>query len=179
MDLCLEWLWIYLFNQAGFITFTGRERLTINRQLCILLHRTCTLIAGLLFIAGAQAQMPHHAQALLQPVPHGQEGAWGGVWAAEDSPFVIRVIRSGNEFTVESIESMGLRWVARNGIINGDSATIEVEYQGVYGRVLVQLIDATTAVARAMSCQPDYHVICALVRNQQARFNKQIQVDTP
>ena len=74
---------------------------------------------------------------------------------------------------------MGLQWVARNGIINGDSATIEVEYQGVYGRVLVQLIDASTAVARAMSCQPDYHVICALVRNQQARFTKYIPEQAP
>jgi hypothetical protein len=115
----------------------------------------------------------------LQAVPHDQDGAWGGVWVAEDSPFVIRVIRSGNQFSVESIESMGFEWVTRNGIINGDSATIEVEYQGVYAKVLVQLLDADTAVARAMSCQPDYHVICALVRNQQARFNKQISVQVP
>lgn len=163
-----------------FVIFIRREQFTIDRQLSFLLSRTCILlIAGLLFIAGAQAQIPHHAQPHLQPVPHGQDGAWGGVWAAEDSPFIIRVIRSGNQFSVESIESMGLQWVARNGIINGDSATIEVEYQGVYGRVLVQLIDASTAVARAMSCQPDYHVICALVRNQQARFTKYIPEQAP
>ena len=130
-----------------------------------------------MFSASAQAQTAHHAQQYLQAVPiQSQDGAWGGVWAAQDSPFVIKVTRSGNQFMVESIESMGLEWVARNGIINGDSATIDVEYQGVYGRVLVQLMDATTAVARAMSCQPDYHVICALVRNQQAQFNKQAQV---
>lgn len=131
-----------------------------------------------MFNTSAPAQTAHHAQQYSQavPVPQGLESAWAGVWATQDSPFVIKVTRSGNQFMVESIESMGLEWEAGNGIINGDSATIDVEYQGVYSRVLVQLMDATTAVARAMSCQPDYHVICALVRNQQAQFNKQVQV---
>jgi len=166
------------------VTLGRQERYTINRLLNSLIARSCTLLlVGLLFSAGVQAQIPHHAQQYLQAVPHDHEnGVWSGVWTAEDSPFIIKVTRSGDQFTVESIESMGLEWVARNGIIKGDSATIEVEYQGVFGRVLVQLIDATTAVARAMSCQPDYHVICALVRNQQARFNKQVTVqatDTP
>lgn len=67
---------------------------------------------------------------------------------------------------------MGLVWTTRKGMIAGDSATIEVEYQGVIGRVFIQMLDDRTAVARALSCQPDYHVICALVRNQQARFLK-------
>jgi len=162
------------------VTLNRQEQDTINRLLSSSGARTFTLLlACLLFSAGGHAQTPHHAQPYLQAVPNGLESAWSGVWAAEDSPFVIRVTRSGNQFAVESIESMGLEWVASNGIINGDSATIEVEYQGVYGRVLVQLIDATTAMARALSCQPDYHVICALVRNQQAQFNKQVSRQVP
>jgi len=56
------------------------------------------------------------------------------------------------------------------GPINGTSATIDVEYQGVVARVLVQLGESGTAMVRPLSCQPDYHVVCALVQNQQARF---------
>ncbi len=98
--------------------------------------------------------------------------AWAGVWNAEHTLFTLRVVRYEEAFVVEPVESLGMVWVTRNGVINGDNATVEVEYQGVVGRVLIQLIDANTAVARAMSCQPDYHVICALVKNQQARFLK-------
>jgi hypothetical protein len=97
---------------------------------------------------------------------------WSGLWNAEDTLIVIRVIRYENEFIVEPVETMGLTWTTRKGIINGDTATIEVEYQGVIGRVFIQLLDERNAVARALSCQPDYHVICALVHNQQARFLK-------
>ncbi len=98
---------------------------------------------------------------------------WSGVWTAQDTPFTLRVSHlEEGLFIVEPVETMGLVWTTRNGVISGDSATIEVEYQGVTGRVLVQLIDGKTAVARAMSCQPDYHVVCALVRNQQATFLK-------
>jgi hypothetical protein len=170
----LEWHWISPYHESQ-ATFDRQERDIINTLLNAYMIRTFSLLlAGLLLMAGkAQAQSPHFAQPQLQPLPHEQDSAWPGIWVAEDSPFIIKVIRSGSQFSVESIESMGLEWVARNGIIKGDSATIEVEYQGVYGRVLVQLLDSTTAVARAMSCQPEYHVICALVRNQQARFLKQ------
>jgi hypothetical protein len=37
---------------------------------------------------------------------------------------------------------------------------------------MVQLTSPSTAIVRSMSCQPDYHVVCTLVRNQQARFVK-------
>ncbi|OGT70259.1 MAG: hypothetical protein A3H44_01035 [Gammaproteobacteria bacterium RIFCSPLOWO2_02_FULL_57_10] len=67
---------------------------------------------------------------------------------------------------------MGFIWSNGIGKINGDSATVEVNYQGVVGTILVQLGDGDTAMVRPLSCQPDYHVVCALVQNQQARFVK-------
>jgi hypothetical protein len=36
----------------------------------------------------------------------------------------------------------------------------------------VQLISDSSAIVRSLSCQPDYHVICTLVQNQQALFIK-------
>ncbi|MDO8907655.1 MAG: hypothetical protein Q7W55_04040 [Pseudohongiella sp.] len=99
--------------------------------------------------------------------------AWQGEWQAENTTFILRVIPEGNRFAVEPIQPLGLDWTSSNGIINGNSGTINVEYQGVTALVLVQLITHSSAIVRSMSCQPDYHVVCTLVRNQQALFIKQ------
>jgi len=97
---------------------------------------------------------------------------WHGEWSAEDTPFSLRVVPAGNRFTVLPVQPAGLEWTASNGFISGNSGTIDVEYQGASAQVLVQLLSHDTAIVRSMSCQPDYHVICTLVRNQQARFIK-------
>lgn len=99
--------------------------------------------------------------------------AWDGEWQAENTTFILRVIPEGNRFAVEAVQPLGLGWTSSNGIINGNSGTINVEYQGVTALVMVQLISHSSAIVRSMSCQPDYHVVCTLVRNQQALFNKQ------
>src|SRR5690606_30579791 len=106
------------------------------------------LLAGFLLLgasAGIQAQAPD---------------SWAGVWSAEQTIITLRVVRAGNQFSVEPIESGGLVWTTRNGVIHGDMGSIEVEYQGVTGKLMVQLIDDQTAIAHAVSCQPDYHVLC-------------------
>ena len=97
---------------------------------------------------------------------------WSGVWQAAGSPFMLRVRSQNDLLHVEAIDSMGLVWQNSPGTIQGDSATFEVQYQGVTATVLVQKTDAETAIARPLSCRPDYHIVCALVQNQQARFVK-------
>ncbi|MBU2098342.1 MAG: hypothetical protein KKD00_06245 [Gammaproteobacteria bacterium] len=99
--------------------------------------------------------------------------AWHGHWQAENTTFILRVVPDGNRFEVEAVQPAGLGWTSSNGIINGNSGTINVEYQGVTALVMVQLISDGSAIVRSMSCQPDYHVVCTLVQNQQALFIKQ------
>jgi hypothetical protein len=98
---------------------------------------------------------------------------WHGRWLAEGTDFSLKVISDGNRFQVEPVFPLGLNWKAGTGIISGNSGTIHVEYEGVTAQVMVQLTGTESAIVRSMSCQPDYHVICTLVRNQQARFIKQ------
>lgn len=97
---------------------------------------------------------------------------WSGIWNAEGSLLTLRVTHSEDQLHVEPVESLGFIWRNSIGHINGNSATIDVEYQGVVATVLVQLGEGGTAMVRPLSCQPDYHVVCALVQNQQARFRK-------
>ena len=100
------------------------------------------------------------------------ETVWEGEWQAEDTLFSLRVVPQGARFIVEPVSSLGLEWTSSNGVLNGNSGTINVEYQGVSAQVLVQLISDSSAIVRSLSCQPDYHVICTLVSNQQALFVK-------
>lgn len=97
---------------------------------------------------------------------------WQGEWQIEATTFTLRVSTEGNRFFIEPVRPLGLEWTSSNGMIDGNNGTIQVEYQGVSAQVMVQLISDTSAIVRSMSCQPDYHVICTLVRNQQALFLK-------
>lgn len=97
---------------------------------------------------------------------------WSGIWNAEGSLLTVKVTHLENQLHVEPLESLGHIWRNSVGHINGNSATLEVEYQGVTATVLVQLGEGGTAMVRPLRCQPDYHVVCALVQNQQARFRK-------
>lgn len=98
--------------------------------------------------------------------------SWSGVWQAQGTPFTLRVTRQNDQLHIEPIESLGFIWTNSVGKVSGDSATVEVNYQGVVGTILVQLGEGDTAMVRPLSCRPDYHVVCALVQNQQARFVK-------
>jgi hypothetical protein len=102
-----------------------------------------------------------------QPAPQ-----WSGIWNADGSPITLRVTHQNDQLNVEPLVTMGYEWRNSIGEIKGNSATLDVEYQGVVARVLVQLGNDNTAMVRALSCQPDYHVVCALVQNQQALFRR-------
>ncbi|MDP1929972.1 MAG: hypothetical protein Q8L60_00775 [Gammaproteobacteria bacterium] len=116
-------------------------------------------VIGILLCAGS---ITTHAQTSTK--------VWSGVWQAQGTPFTLRVTRQNDQLHIEPVESLGFIWSNSVGKINGESATVEVNYQGVVGTILVQLGEGDTAMVRPLSCQPDYHVVCALVQNQQARF---------
>jgi hypothetical protein len=97
---------------------------------------------------------------------------WQGEWQVEATTFTLRVSTEGNRFFIEPVRPLGLEWTSSNGTIDGNTGTIQVEYQGVSAQVMVQLISDSSAIVRSLSCQPDYHVICTLVQNQQALFLK-------
>lgn len=120
---------------------------------------------------------PMYALSLLALSGLGSEASaaderWLGVWQAKDSLFTLRLVAADDLLRVEPVETLGFQWRNSPGRINGDSATFNVEYQGVFATVHVQLGEEGTAIARPVSCRPDYHVVCALVQNQQALFKK-------
>lgn len=97
---------------------------------------------------------------------------WDGVWVAEGTVFSLRVIRQNQRMFVAPVESLGFVWNSGVGTISGDTATIEVEYQGARGTVVVTQNGGGVATARALNCLPETHLVCALVRGQQVRFFK-------
>ncbi|HDZ10160.1 hypothetical protein [Pseudohongiella sp.] len=125
-----------------------------------------SVMTGLLAALLLATSVSIHADELSDP------GIWHGEWQAEDTDFTLLVLPSGTNFRLEPLRPAGIEWQAGEGLINGSSGTVEVSYQGVVAQVMVQLTSPETAVVRSMSCQPDYHVVCTLVRNQQARFIK-------
>ncbi len=128
-----------------------------------LVHRTAYSALALLLAAA------HPTQAQV-------DNDWSGVWNAEGTLFSLRITRMNDQLLVEPLESLGFIWSNGIGRIHGgsdeQSATIEVGYQGATGTLLVQLGEEGTATVRPVNCQPDFHVVCALVQNQQARFVK-------
>jgi len=100
------------------------------------------------------------------------DARWLGIWQAKDSLFSLRIVTRDDFLHIEPVETLGFQWRNSPGRISGDSASFNVEYQGVLATVHVQLGEDGTAIARPVSCRPDYHVVCALVQNQQALFKK-------
>ncbi|MFN3162755.1 MAG: hypothetical protein ACE37N_04580 [Pseudohongiellaceae bacterium] len=117
----------------------------------------------LLLISGSSA----HAQA-----ERSTDSRWNGQWLAEGTLFQISVTVSNGVMTVGEVESLGFVWDSEAGEVDGNLATIPVSYAGVSGIVQAELVDATTAVAVAASCMPEFMVVCTLARNQQAVFRK-------
>jgi len=132
-----------------------------------------TIVTRLSCITGFLALslgLPAHT--LAQSAGSALSPQWSGIWNAEGTQLTLKVTHQAGRLHVEPMESLGHIWRNSVGYINGSSATIDVEYQGVVATVLVQLGQEGTAMVRPLSCQPDYHVVCALVQNQQARFRK-------
>ena len=134
---------------------------------CLTSIATARLIAAAflsLLLAGSSAL-------LAQTV---NETTWSGIWNAEGTLFSLRITRIDDHLLIEPLETLGFVWSNSLGRISsgpeGESATVEVDYQGVKGTLLVELGESGTAMVRPVDCQPDFHVVCALVQNQQARF---------
>jgi len=132
----------------------------------------CAMFSPTVIAMDADAQVPQTSSTSEHHNDHFDSTVWEGEWQAENTLFSLRVVPQGNRFMIEPVSSLGLEWTSSDGVITGNSGTINVEYQGVSAQVLVQLISYSSAIVRSLSCQPDYHVVCTLVRNQQALFVK-------
>lgn len=101
-----------------------------------------------------------------------QSSHWNGAWNAEGTLFRIGIVVEEGEMKVTQIESLGFEWTNQNGEINGNIATVEVDYAGVTGTIQAELIDENTAIVFAASCMPDFMVVCLLSKDRQAVFRK-------
>ncbi len=99
---------------------------------------------------------------------------WEGEWIAEGTLFRIGVEVDNGEMTVKQIESLGFLWTSKNGRIDGNIVTVEIDYEsaGVAGIIQAELVSPDTAVAFAATCLPDFMVVCLLAKGQQAVFRK-------
>ncbi|MGM0633793.1 MAG: hypothetical protein ACQETO_11565 [Pseudomonadota bacterium] len=111
--------------------------------------------------------------ASVQSQQDGETDDWTGQWSAEGLPFVVEARARDDRLAISPVMPTGQGWSTSNGRIGDDSATIEAEYQGVTARILIELVRDDTAIARTVSCRPDYHFVCTLARNQQALFHRQ------
>lgn len=124
-----------------------------SQSIFLVLLAACALCAS----AQAQVDLSEH---------------WAGEWIVEGTLFSLGVEVENDEMTLREIESLGFLWTSENGKIDGNTATIMVEYAGVTGRIQAELIDPNTAVAFAATCLPDFMVVCLLVKDLQAVFRK-------
>ena len=97
---------------------------------------------------------------------------WNGEWVAEGAIFKVRLEVDGTRLIVHQLESMGFDWTNEIGHLEGNIATISVEYAGVKGVIQAEFFDETTASVSAASCTPDFMVICLLAKDQKAIFKK-------
>lgn len=102
------------------------------------------------------------------------ESVWDGEWIAEGTLFRIEVSVENNIMKVVQIESLGQVWSNEDGQVVGNLATVEVQYAGATGIIQAELIDDTTAILHAASCEPEFMVVCALSKDRQAIFRKVI-----
>jgi len=102
------------------------------------------------------------------------EENWNGVWTADGTLFTLAVTVEGNQLYVDSIESLGFVWNSKEGrvISSLEAGSIEVGYEGVSGRVRIDMLNATTARVAPINCTPEFNVVCILIRGQQAVFRK-------
>ena len=100
------------------------------------------------------------------------EQVWEGRWVADGSLFEVRIEVENSVMTISQIESMGFVWQSKSAKVAGNIATVEVEYIGVTGIAQAQVISEDTAVVSALSCKPNYMVICLLTKDQQVIFRK-------
>tara|TARA_B110000858_G_scaffold77483_1_gene89813 strand:- start:54800 stop:55216 length:417 start_codon:yes stop_codon:yes gene_type:complete len=97
---------------------------------------------------------------------------WNGIWIVEGTLFSIAVAIEKEELKIQALESLGFIWSNKNGKVEGNLATVEVEFAGATSMVQAELVDPNTAVAIATSCLPDFMVACLLSKDREAVFRK-------
>lgn len=98
--------------------------------------------------------------------------SWSGVWVADGSNFTLRLHQQDDKLHLQAIETLGFAWRNSVGVVNGENASFIVEYQGARATIVVVKTPDGTAIARPRNCTPEFHIVCALVLNQQASFTK-------
>ena len=99
---------------------------------------------------------------------------FNGVWTADGTLFTIGIAVEDGVLKITQIESLGFEWTNVDGKLEGNIATIEVDYisAGVTGIIQVELLDANAAIAFAPTCTPDFMVACLLAKGRQAVFRR-------
>jgi hypothetical protein len=97
---------------------------------------------------------------------------WNGEWIGEGTLFKIGISVDNNVIKVVQIESLGFVWTSLDGEVDGSIVRVNVEYAGVKGIIQAELINPTTAIAFAATCEPGFMVVCALAKDRQAVFKK-------
>lgn len=117
---------------------------------------------GLLLFTGASIAQQYSAE------------DWNGTWYADGTQFTLEVTVEGKQLYVDSMESLGFVWTSREGrvISSLEAGSIEVSYEGVSGRLRIDMLSPTTAVVAPINCSPEFNVVCILIRGQQAVFRK-------
>jgi hypothetical protein len=108
---------------------------------------------------------------------YGQEDLsqhWNGVWNAQGTLFTIAIEVENGVMKITQIESLGFEWTNMEGKIEGNTASVAVDYigAGVTGVIQMELVDANTATAFAATCTPEFMVACALAKGRQAVFRR-------
>jgi hypothetical protein len=101
--------------------------------------------------------------------------AWNGTWLAQGTLFSVAVTVQNGEFRVNEVQSMGFVWTSQPGNVNGSEATVQVSYAGATATLLARLTSDGIAVVEAATCAPEFMVVCALARGQQATFIRQAE----
>lgn len=98
---------------------------------------------------------------------------WNGTWLAQGTFFSVAVTAQDGVFRVDEVESLGFAWTSQPGLVNGSEATVQVSYAGATAILLARLSGDGLAVVEAATCAPEFMVVCALVKGQQATFIRQ------
>lgn len=102
----------------------------------------------------------------------GSDGLWNGHWIADAFPIAVRTRASESSLSIEPVRPDGQQWRVTGGRIERRTATVQARYRDVVATIRIRLRDEDTAIVSAESCEPEFHVICTLARNQQALFRR-------
>ena len=98
---------------------------------------------------------------------------WNGTWLAQGTLFSVAVTVQDGVFQVDDVQSLGFVWTSKPGTVSGSQATVEVSYAGATAMLLARLTGDGIAVVEAARCAPEFMVVCALAKGQQATFIRQ------